>query len=213
VSRALGGENFSVAEAVGGWRGFTESVVPGAVFVVAYIGWGGFRIPVIASLAAVTVMVVARLIQRTPVTQALSGVLGVALGALWAWRSGDAGGYFVPGLWLNAGYLVALIASVLARWPAVGVVMGFVKGWGTRWRDHPGAMRAMSLATLIVAGLFAVRLAVQVPLYLADEVAILGTAKLAMGVPLFALTLWIVWLMVRLIELPAAPEDQPQKTE
>ncbi|MBN9325453.1 MAG: DUF3159 domain-containing protein, partial [Cellulomonas sp.] len=52
------------------------------------------------------------------------------------------------------------------------------------------------------------RLAVQVPLYLQSDVAWLGTAKLAMGLPLTALVLWVSWRMVRAAEGPpaAAPE-------
>jgi len=45
--------------------------------------------------------------------------------------------------------------------------------------------------------LFSARLAVQGPLYLAGAVVALGVARTAMGLPLFALGLWITWLLVR----------------
>jgi hypothetical protein len=56
-----------------------------------------------------------------------------------------------------------------------------------------------SVATLLWAGLFGLRLAVQVPLYLAGEPAVqaLATAKLVMGIPLYGLTLWLTWLLLR----------------
>lgn len=212
VGDVLTSEDFSFAEAVGGWRGFVESAAPGIVFVIAYLGWGGWRIPVIASVATVAVMVVVRLIQRSSVQQALAGVLGVGIGALWAWRSGDAGGYFVPGLWANGLYLAGLLISMAVRWPAVGVVVGLLKGWGTSWRADARVMRVMQLGTAVVAGMFALRLAVQLPLYLAGAVAPLGTARLAMGVPLFALTLWLVWLLVRNAAPRSTPQDPPQTT-
>ena len=47
------------------------------------------------------------------------------------------------------------------------------------------------------AGLFLLRLAVQVPLYFAGAVVALGVARTAMGLPLFALGIWLTWLMVR----------------
>ncbi|WP_296664385.1 DUF3159 domain-containing protein [Demequina sp.] len=197
AARLLGGETFSLHEAVGGWRGFVESSLPGIVFVVAYLGWGGFRVPVLASAGVMVAMVAVRLIQRTPVTQALSGAIGVAIGAIWAWRSGDASGYFTPGLWLNGAYLTGVLISMAVGWPVVGIVIGLIRGEGTSWRARPAERRRFQLASAVLAAMFALRLAVQLPLYFAGEVAALGTAKLAMGVPLFALTLWGVWLLAR----------------
>lgn len=212
AARLLGGDSFSVHDAIGGWRGFVESAAPGIVFVVAYLGWGGFQIPVIASVAVMAVLVAVRLLQRTPATQALSGAVGVAIGAVWAWRSGDASGYFVPGLWVNAAYLAGVLLSMAVGWPIVGVVMGLIRGEGTSWRERPAERRRYQLASAVVAGMFLLRLAVQVPLYVAGAVAALGTAKLAMGVPLFALTLWGVWLLARGAEGAPELQDPPQTT-
>ena len=55
---------------------------------------------------------------------------------------------------------------------------------------------------MVWSALFLLRLAVQLPLYLAGAVVALGVARTAMGLPLFALGLWLTWLMVR---RPAAP--------
>ncbi|WP_062202149.1 DUF3159 domain-containing protein [Demequina salsinemoris] len=204
LAALLDSDEFSLHEAVGGWRGFMESALPGLVFVIAFVGWGGFRVPVIASVGTVVVLVAARLIQRTPITQALSGVLGVGLGAVWAWRAGDASGYFVPGLWINAAWMVGVALTMLVRWPLVGIVMSLVNGQGTEWRRHKGTMARYQWGSAILAAMFGLRLLVQVPLYLSDQVAVLGTAKLVMGLPLTALTLWAIWFLVR---TPAHPEE------
>ena len=50
---------------------------------------------------------VLRLVQRTPVTQAVGGLLGVLVGVVWAWQSGRAEDYFAMGLWTNAAYSLA----------------------------------------------------------------------------------------------------------
>ncbi|MFN3866720.1 MAG: DUF3159 domain-containing protein [Demequina sp.] len=213
MGQLIGGEEFSMADAMGGWRGFVESAAPGVVFVVAYLGWGGFRIPVIASVVTVVVLVAVRLVQRSSIQQALAGVLGVGIGAIWAWRSGDAGGYFVPGLWANAAYAAAALLTMLVGRPLVGIIVGMFKGWGASWRQDPRVMRTMQWATALVAGMFLLRLAVQLPLYLSGSIAALGTAKLAMGVPLFALTLWAVWLLVRSAAPDPGPLDPPQPTQ
>ena len=47
------------------------------------------------------------------------------------------------------------------------------------------------------AGIFVLRVAVQVPLWLSGQVAALGVAKLALGLPLFALGAWATWWGLR----------------
>ena len=58
-------------------------------------------------------------------------------------------------------------------------------------------MRRYDAATWLWVGLFGARLAVQVPLYLDGSVGWLGTARLVMGIPLWALVLWLTWVLVR----------------
>lgn len=230
--RALAGEQFSVAEAVGGVRGLVESVAPGLVFVVLYVATSDLTWALVGSVAVALVAVGVRLAQRTPVTQALGGLLGVGIGVFWAWRSGEAQDYFAWGLWTNAAYLLALLVSLAIRWPLVGLVVeGFRSGFGTGaarsadaepavaagpdagpagaaepgafarwaqvWRSDRTLMRRYAAATWLWVGLFAARLAVQVPLYLDGSVGWLGTARLVMGIPLWALVLWLTWVLVR----------------
>ena len=52
-------------------------------------------------------------------------------------------------------------------------------------------------ASWIWVALFALRLAVQLPLYFADELVALGVAKTAMGFPVFALAAWLSYLVLR----------------
>lgn len=201
--RSLTAAEFSVAEATGGVRGLVESVAPGLVFVVAYLVTGELTPALVASSAVALLAVIIRLAQRTPVTQALAGVVGVGVGVFWAARTGQAQDYFVVGLWTNGAYLAACLISLVAGWPLVGVVVGLLRGEGTAWRTD-ARRRQYGLATWLWVGMFGLRLAVQLPLYLGAQVGWLGTARLAMGVPLWALTLWVTWLLVR---TPAAPRE------
>lgn len=206
------GENFSLTESIGGVRGVIESVLPGAVFVIVFVATRELAPALISSLAVAVVLMAARLIGRTPVTQAVGGLLGVGIGVFWAWRSGEAQDYFAFGLWTNAAYGVALLVSVLVRWPIVGVVVALLRQEGMAWRTdraQRSRLRRYTLATWLWIAMFAVRLAVQLPLYLTAEVAWLGTARLVMGVPLWALTLWATWVLVREPAAPAAPGRQP----
>ena len=208
--KTVAGDEFSVAESMGGVRGLIENAAPGIVFVVTYLAWGGFRIPTIAALATVVLMVIVRLIERSPLTHAFSGVFGVVIGAIWAWRFADPGEYFVPGFYINGATLLGLVVSIAVRYPAVGIVVALARGNDMSWRRVPRLRRKFAWATAIMAAMFALKLAVQLPLYFADQIAALGVAKLAMGIPLFVVTAWAIWLMVRNEELPQAPQDQPQ---
>ena len=212
ASRLLGGETFSFADAIGGWRGLVENALPGLVYVTAFLISDEWLVPTVCAVVTVLIMVVVRLLQHSPITQALSGLVGVGIGAIWAWRSGSAGGYFTPGLIANAAYLAVMLISMAARWPIAGIVMGLVHGTGSAWRSNPGEAKRAQWGTAVLAGMFALRLAVQVPLYLADNVAVLGTVKLVMGTPLFALTLWVVWLIVRNVGRRSEPQDLPPQT-
>lgn len=74
-------------------------------------------------------------------------------------------------------------------------------GWSA-WRTDPAQARRRRryvLGTLVLAAMFALRLLVELPLYLGGDttVSALGVARLVLGLPLFALTCWFVWLLVR----------------
>jgi hypothetical protein len=217
--RALTGEEFSATDAIGGWRGAIESVAPGVLFVVVYLAAGQRMVPaLVASLGAALVAVVVRLVQRTPVTQAFSGVLGVLVGVIWAWRTGRAQDYFLYGLWVNVAYAVGTLATIVAGYPLVGLVVGLFDkqgplaggSWGrvVAWRSDRALARRYALATWLWVAMFALRLVVQVPLYRNAEVAWLGTAKLVMGLPLTALVLWFSWRLVR----PSAASPESPRT-
>ena len=64
------------------------------------------------------------------------------------------------------------------------------------WREDPRAVRVYSWLTVLWAATFALRVVVQTPLYLQDQVQLLGTASLALGLPVtgvaLAVTLWAV---------------------
>ena len=237
--RALASDDFSMVDSVGGIRGVVEAMAPGLVFVVLYVATRELMPPLVASLAVAVAAVVARLVQRTPVTQAFGGLFGVAIGVFWAWRSGDATQYFAYGLWTNGAYLAVMLISVAVSWPIVGVVVEALRGgfgatsqpsrqpgpvteqadqtdgepveaaapapvFSTAWRRDPALLRRYTLATWLWIGMFALRLAVQIPLYFSSSVGWLGTARLVMGVPLWALVLWGTWLLVRRPAAPAA---------
>lgn len=213
--RQLASGEFDGLAAIGGWRGMVESVAPGLVFVVVFVATREILPSIVASVAVALVATVARLVQRTPVTQAVGGLLGIGIGAVWAWRSGAAENFFAWGLLTNAAFAVGVTISILAGWPVVGVIVATLFGRGHEWRADPEQRRRYTLASWLWVAAFTLRLAVQVPLYLNAEAGWLGAARLVMGLPLWALVLWVTWVMVNPRtdrdpeSLPAAPEARP----
>ncbi len=183
--------------AAGGVRGIAESILPGLVFLVAFTLTRDLTIALVGSVAMAVVFLLARLIQRTPLTQALAGIVGVALSAFLAMQTGKAEDYYLIGFLTNAGYILAMVVSIAVRWPVLGLLFGYARNEGVAWRGKPERLRAYRVATWILVGVMAARLVVQLPLYLSGHVDALGAMRLIMGVPLYAFGLWIAWLVSR----------------
>lgn len=183
---------------MGGWQGIAESVTPGFVFVLVFALSKDAQLGIVWAVAISVAFILIRLLRRKPLVQALSGLAGIALAAWLALRDGGATrDYFITGFVTNMAYLVPLALSVLIRWPLIGVLMGLILREGTTWRKNKYEVRVFTVATLLWVGLFAARLLVQYPLYLANNLAALGIARLVMGLPLYAAVLWLNWLLVR----------------
>jgi hypothetical protein len=185
--------------AMGGVRGIVESLLPGFLFVIVYAITQETLPSVLIPAAIAVLFVLVRLVTRTPVVPALVGLLGIAVSAALAIFSGDAKENFVLGFWLNGAYVVGLLVSLVVRWPVIGIIVGLLRGEGTAWRADKAKYRIAFVTTVLWTCMFAARLAVQVPLYYADQTQLLGGAKLVMGLPLYAATLWVTWLLVRAV--------------
>jgi uncharacterized protein DUF3159 len=187
-----------LAEALGGALGIAESVLPSAAFVATYTATGQQTQP--ALIAAVTLGAcfgIARVVRKQTAQFALAGLAGIAISAYVVSRTGRAEDFFLPGLVANAGYALAYAISIAVRWPLLGVVIAIASNRGMEWRQDPARVRAYSRASWVWVGLFSLRLAVQLPLYLTGAVVALGVTRVAMGVPLFAVGIWLSWLILR----------------
>lgn len=193
-----------VWRAMGGWRGILESVLPGLVFIVTFTltldpdtGQGNLWLSLGLSVGIAVVFTVVRLVQRSPVTAALGGLMATAAAAALALFTGRGEDNFVLGFVTNALYGTAFLISALIGWSLIGLIAGFLMSEGTAWRSDRRKRRVFFWLSIAWAALFYTRLAVQFPLYLAGEVALLGTLKLAMGLPLFAPLVAVTWLAGR----------------
>jgi hypothetical protein len=186
-------------EELGGPQGIADTSIPSLVFVIVYT-FGGNRIGLasLCALAVGVVIAILRLLKGEALRFALSGLLGVAVAAFIAGRTGRAEDFFLPGLLFNLAYAAAFLVSILVRWPLLGVILGPTLGEGkSAWREDPQLLRTYSRASWIWVGVFASRVAVQLPFYLAGSLIALGIAKTAMGLPVFALGVWLTYLVLR----------------
>lgn len=187
-----------MAEQIGGWRGLVESGVPVVVFVVLNVVTD-LRPALIGSVAVAVAIALLRLGQRRPVRHAVNGLFGVAIGAAIAWRTGQEKDFYLPGILYGITYGLVLLGSVAVRQPLVGWIWAvIVAGGHSEWRRDPQLIRTFNWLTVLWGVVWLAKVGVQAALYLADMETALGIARIALGVPPYALLLAItVWTVRR----------------
>ncbi|AWB92080.1 DUF3159 domain-containing protein [Aeromicrobium chenweiae] len=193
-----------LARALGGRRGIVESAVPTALFTVCFLVSDDIRLSLIASIAVTAALLVVRVLQRSTTQFVLNALVGIGIGAAFAYRASKSGGseedvaraVFTPGLIYNSGYAVVIILTILVGWPIVGFMVGSVTGDATAWHADKAMVRLCSHLTWILALPCVIRVAVQLPLWLDHQIGLLGVSKIVLGWPLqlaaFALMAWLL---------------------
>ncbi|KUF06979.1 DUF3159 domain-containing protein [Leucobacter sp. G161] len=199
----------SVFNAIGGVRGVMEAVVPSLLFVVLFVITKDARLSALVPGGLALLLVIMRLVQRETIVSALSGVLGVGIAVIITLITGRGVDYFLSGFIVNIAWGAGLLISILVGWPAVGLLIGMLNGDMRGWRKSPKVRRTALWLTVMWLGLFVARLAVQLPMYLAERVEALGVARIVMGVPLFAVIIVVTWFVVR--RLQSSSDDSPGK--
>jgi hypothetical protein len=208
---------------IGGWEGTVIAAVPTVVFVVVN-AFTSLRTAIYAAIGSALVLAVYRLARRRPVQQAISSLLGVVVAAFIAGRTGQARGYFLPGIIISLAYSVPFLISIPVRRPLIGLGWEFLeptphtRGAAPKdphtgeqvatddppWWRLPVLLRAYTWSTVVASAVFLARGLVQLTLYLhanGDDKAATGWlafARIAMGFPLFVVgVLAILWLVRR----------------
>lgn len=197
----------SLAVLLGGRRGALDASLPPAAFVLGWlgsgqsIGWGAF-----AAVAVGVLVGAVRLLRGERIGAVVVSLAAVVAAALLALYTGRAQDFFLLQVLANVASALAWAASILLRWPLLGVVVGFVLGQKTRWRRDPALLRAYSLASWVwVFGQYTVRVVVFGLLWWTGQVVALGVARTVLTWPLVAVTLAVSgWVLHR-----ALPDDHP----
>jgi hypothetical protein len=189
--------------ALGGWGALLDIGLPWIAFLIVYaVSDHDLQLSLIIAVGMAAAVALLRIVRRQPLRNIVGGFLGVVIAAYIANRSGRAEDVYLPGILINLGYGVLYLFTVVIRWPLFGLLYGVITQTGTAWRKDPAMLRGFSRATLVFVGLFGLRLIVQVPLYLAGSLNALGIAKVALGLPCYALALWLSYIVLR-TTLPA----------
>ena len=185
----------TLLEQLGGVGGLVASVVPMVVFV-AVNPFAGLVPAIWAALGVAVALGVWRLVRREAVQPAVSGILAVTLCAFIAYRTGEARGFFLYGIWYSLVAGLALMLSVVVRRPLVGVLWSVLNGSGFGWCTDRRARFGFDVATTVWAVFLLARFVVQRYLYNLQQTEWLGVARLVMGLPLTALaalvTIWAI---------------------
>lgn len=218
LATASGGGRSQLFDSVGGGDLLLDSGLPSLLFVVVFLVSGSRLTPaLVAALASAVVLAAVRVARRRPLQNVAAGLVGLAISAAVVVRTGRPEDIFLPGLLINVGYLVAYLVSILVKWPLLGIIVALARGADMSWRRDPAELRAFSLASWVWVGLFAARLLVKVPLYLAgaDALVALGVVNLLMGWPLFFCCVWLSYVIIaralrRHAAAERAAEEEPQ---
>jgi Protein of unknown function (DUF3159) len=198
-----------IAVQLGGVRGLAESSIPVFAFVLLnfILTTDVFEMPVndrqglywaIGGAVGTAVAIAGyRLLRREPIRHAVNGVIGIAIGAYLAARSGQAKDFYLPGILLTLGQSGALLISVLVRKPIIGYIWAIMANRGRHdWLESPRLHRTFQWLTVAWAVSLIVRGGTQGLLYLADLEHLLGAARIFLSWPIYAgmlaLTVWAV---------------------
>lgn len=201
-----GEDKEKVVNALGGKRGLIDSGLPALIFLIVFnLSDNNINFSLYSAILLSLILTLARLVKRETLQHAFSGLIGVGVCALISRRSGNAVDFYLPGLWINAAYASLYAFTNLIKLPILGLMLGPILGENLLWRKDPARLKAYVQAGWLWVGMFSIRLLVQYPLYQSGNINALGTARLVMGYPLFIITAWGTWQILK--RVPTTKSD------
>ncbi|MEU4666428.1 DUF3159 domain-containing protein [Amycolatopsis sp. NPDC023774] len=188
----------SLAQILGGRRGAIDASIPPVAFVVGWlatgqsISWGA-----IVAIGVAVVLGSYRLVRGDKARAVVVSLAAVVIAALIALHTGRAEDFFLLQLLSNAASALVFAASIVVRWPLLGVIVGLLLGQKTRWRRDPALLRAYSWASWVWVLQYLIRVVVYGLLWWGGQVVTLGIARTALSWPLVAATVavsgWVLY--------------------
>jgi Protein of unknown function (DUF3159) len=187
---------YQLSQSLGGARGMIESALPFIAFTITWVITRELYPSIAAAVGLALLLGLIRLIQRQSIKYVLQAVIPTAIAVLIATRTGRAQDVFLPGILYNGALAVLSIVTVAIRKPLVGFIIGAAVGDPTGWTKDRGLVKMTSKLTLVLAVPYVTRFVIQLPLFLAGQVVLLGIAKVVLGWPLLIAALTVIGLML-----------------
>lgn len=204
LEQELSQDSSILMKALGGWQGMIDASLPTAAFLISFTITKELKNSVYVAVGIAAALAGWRVIQRKSLQQITSGLLGLAISAYLATKTGKSENFFVVGILQNTGYFLICLVSILIRKPIVGYIISTLRGQSaTAWLRDKDLKATYSAITWLWVLVFGIRVAITAPLYFAGMTTQLGTAKLILGTPLYALAVFISYRVIVTRELGA----------
>ncbi|WP_433267705.1 DUF3159 domain-containing protein [Actinosynnema sp. CS-041913] len=196
----------SLAQLLGGRGGALDASLPPLAFA---LGWvladQSIAVGALAAVGCGVVIGFVRVIRGDRPRAVLVSVALIVLAAYVALQTGRAEDFFLLQVFLNAASALVWSASIVVRWPLLGVVVGLITGQKFRWRHDPDLMRAYRVASWPWVGQYVLRVLVFGALWMAGQVVVLGFMRAALSWPLQVACIAVSWWLLR----RTLPKDHP----
>ena len=208
-----------IAEQLGGVRGLIESSLPVLVFVLLNVVLGdavagldkrtALYWAIAGSVISAIGIGVFRLMRKQPVRHAVNGLLGIAIGAFLAWRTGEAKDFYLPGILLTFGQAAVLLVSVVVRKPLIGYAWGIMANKGHQdWFGNARLFRTFQWLTLVWVVSLCLRAGIQYYLWALGEANALGIVRILISWPIYAATIaFTAWAIHRVTSVGSGATD------
>ncbi|MFF0494018.1 DUF3159 domain-containing protein [Nocardia sp. NPDC004068] len=203
-TRSDAGEIWGKFRALGGVGHLVDGAVPALGFLVGYAVWNA-KIGVVVALVLAVLLAGLRTWRGESAKVVMVSVAAVIVFSLFVGITGEGRGFYLPDLLVCAAGAVLFGGTVLIGRPLSQWVCRRI---GLEPAEHadPAARRALHRrVSLAWFAFWAAHLLILVPLYVANEVVLLGSVALVLGKPALVVMLAVTWLWVRRSLRPRVP--------
>lgn len=170
-----------------------DAVLPPLVYVVINALFG-LELGVAAAILLAVILGIRRLVKKQDWKYALGGVLVVGLAAGLALITRNAANYFIPAIIGSAVLLLAALFSLVIGKPLALWASHITRNWPLNWFMRDDVKPAYREVTWMWVVLFALRLGLQILLYLRGDAAGLAWANTLLGWPVTIIVLVISYI-------------------
>jgi Protein of unknown function (DUF3159) len=209
-----------IADQLGGVRGLVESSLPVLVFVLLNVVLGDAVVglekrtalywAIAGSVGSALAISGFRLARKQPIRHAVNGIFGIAIGAVWAWRTGKAEDFYLFGILMTFAQAAVLLVSMAFRRPLIGYIWGVMANHGRQdWPGNPRLLRLFQWLSLVWVVSLSLRAGVQLYLWAQGQANALGIVRVLISWPIYAATFaYSAWAIHRVTSTERAAEEQ-----